>query len=153
MESLDFAFLFPFFAGNRPVAVWAHQRVLAIHGNFQSTFNIPNVFAPGPAPGRLHEIPGDSLVAYCALIHYMYTGHAQLEVDLRKFTIHPWPYPSPEEYQVRGNVVDHLLVRPLRTVSWMELYQLALRYELNDLRDQCVYRLQEEARAHEGFIM
>ncbi|KAG0347986.1 hypothetical protein BG005_011783 [Podila minutissima] len=135
-KTANFAFVFEYKKANHDVALWVHQSQLAAHGDqFKRLHRLPT---PTPlrfiAADRVQEY---SLEAYCALVHFLYTGNLEVTVDLSKFIITDWPIPSPEKYPQNNDVVNELRANPMKKASCLDVSKLANLYGLEELRVLC----------------
>ncbi|KAG0336008.1 hypothetical protein BG000_007025, partial [Podila horticola] len=143
-NTVDFAFEFVVPSTNNHVGLWAHQSVLmSSPGAFTSLFGLPNKpDTSSTCLRRFYEsrvfIPEFSLVAHCALLHFLYAAEEEAEevpdqIDLRNFVLTPIPViPC-----MVDDVVD-MILWPVHVTPWRELLLLARRYHLDDtLGVQC----------------
>ncbi|KAF9334892.1 hypothetical protein BG006_001297 [Podila minutissima] len=135
-KTANFAFVFEFRKANYDVALWVHQSQLAAHGDqFKRLHRLPT-------PTLLRFIAADrvqeySLEAYCALVHFLYTGNLEATVDLFKFIITDWPISSPAKYPQNNDIVNELRVKSMKKASCLEISKLAKLYGLDELCVLC----------------
>ncbi|KAI9236337.1 MAG: hypothetical protein BYD32DRAFT_462612 [Podila humilis] len=121
VTTLDFAFVFKHPGSGHMVALWRHQSVL------------------NKTSDRFHSdrVPEYSLVAYCTMVRYIYTGKVHLHIDMREFLISDLPSQSPVRSQYledSGVIFKELRTAPLREACRKEVFKLAGRYRLKALQ-------------------
>ncbi|KAG0035417.1 hypothetical protein BGZ82_005285 [Podila clonocystis] len=135
-STVDFAFEFTVPSTHGRLGLWAHQSVLvSTPGAFTSLFGLPNI--PDTASTclrRFYEsrvlVPEFSLVAHCALLHFLYTAEEEEmpdQIDLRDFVITPIPVLP----WMVDDIVD-MVLEPVYATPWTELLVLARRYHLDN---------------------
>ncbi|KAF9317856.1 hypothetical protein BG003_000252 [Podila horticola] len=146
--SVDFAFVFNLCGSGRLMALWANHTVLTkVSNQFQKLhrFSVPDWRDVTPSLW-LHSVfvawvLEDPLVPFCALIHYLYTGRLELEVDMRQFFLTDWPIQSLSQLREKRVNINELWAGPVKTASSLELCELAERYQLWDLCAACEKRV------------
>ncbi|KAF9205071.1 hypothetical protein BGZ59_000692 [Podila verticillata] len=148
-QGVDFAFISKEQDAKLHLAVWAHQSALAVAGRLETMFRIPKAIDRGEhSAGRhkpfYHQVPYNSLVTHCILLRYLYTGDLTNQVDLRSFHITYAGLVGQEHLREPTKAfLAKLLLEPMRTARWEDIWPLAARYEMHDLVEKCV-KLQRE---------
>ncbi|KAF9381449.1 hypothetical protein CPB97_007750 [Podila verticillata] len=140
VTTLDFAFVFKHPESGHMVALWTHQSVLnKTSDRFKQLHHFPK--PDGSRTAWLYsfhsdQVPEYSLVAYCTMVRYIYTGKVHLHNDMREFLISDLPIQSPvqSQYPEDSGVVKELRAAPLREACRKEVFKLAGRYGLEALR-------------------
>ncbi|KAF9366594.1 hypothetical protein BGX34_000614 [Mortierella sp. NVP85] len=147
--SVNIAFLFTIYNCQRKVALWANRTILDKHLRLQELLGTAD-HTPAMIP-----IQGISLTTFCVLLKYLYTGDLGLDVDPSQFLMCDMdqlkddPFmnligstavlnKSLEEYNAAQfyatwNVKDK--------VTWSDLFLAADRFEITELREQCLDNL------------
>lgn len=143
-QGVDFAFISKDKDAKLHLAVWAHQSALAVAGRLETMFRIPKAIDRGDgSTGRhkpfYHQAPYNSLVTHCILLRYLYTGDLSNQVDLRNFHITYAGLVGQEHLREPTKAyLAKLLLEPIRTARWEDIWPLAARYEMHDLVEKCV---------------
>lgn len=106
----DFEFEFTDPVSKNCVVLWAHQSVLMLTGAFKTMYDLPrslDLSFAGVYMFTTARVTEFSLIAHCALLHFMYTGKVPGKIDLREFIILPIPVSS-----LSNDPVDDLLSSP-----------------------------------------
>lgn len=73
---------------------------------------------------------------YCALLQYIYTGILELKIDLSNFVITAMSM-QPEQQRLDHRFIGELKESPWKSVPLLKVSQLAKKYGLRELVEQC----------------
>ncbi|KAF9379642.1 hypothetical protein CPB97_008856 [Podila verticillata] len=144
VHSVDFAFVLTHSKkdqrsnNDRMVAFWAHQDMLALSSEkFQELHGVTqvvNTSLTDPALFLLAMdlIPEYSLVAYCVILRFIYTGVLECTVDLREFILTPMLIPDADPpFCIEDDLLE-------------EVTMLAEQYGFEGVLRECLLHLQLE---------
>ncbi|KAG0004888.1 hypothetical protein BGZ65_012470 [Modicella reniformis] len=146
--SVNVAFVFTIHNCQRKVALWAHRRLLDKYPRFRELFNDQDnrpVLIP---------IRGISLTAFCVMLKCLYTEDLDLDVDPSQYSLYDIDHLQGETLDSTPSlaVPNKILEENKATqffatwnvkykVTWSDLFLAADRFEIADLRKQCLDKL------------
>ncbi|KAF9287130.1 hypothetical protein BGZ74_001160, partial [Mortierella antarctica] len=112
------------------VGLWAHQSVLMQTVSIAFLYRLPNSADNSPSLRQYFEtsarVPEFSVVAHCALLHFLYRGQVPDQVNMFGFIITPLPV-----WQCPWNsAMVEVMTNPVQPTPWIDVMHLAERYNL-----------------------
>ncbi|KAF9366596.1 hypothetical protein BGX34_000616 [Mortierella sp. NVP85] len=147
--SVNVAFVFTIHNCQRKVALWANRTILDKHLRLQELFS-----AASHKPTMI-PIEGISLTTFCVLLKYLYTEDLDLTVDPSQYLMCDMDQ-FKDERSVDSISSSEVLNKTLKEynaaqfyatwnvkdkVTWSDLFLAADRFEITDLRKQCLDNL------------